>query len=111
MCMSHFTYKEYLKEPNGQTDYTSFKEEYLVIFALVSKEIVINKVKQTGTKHTFVPVCTHKIADMPILMDVSQHKVKNNLIVCLATSGLREKEIETKKENKPQDNKTEKKEE
>jgi hypothetical protein len=45
MCMSHFTYKEYLKEQNGQTDFTNFKEEQLVIFALVSKEIVINKVK------------------------------------------------------------------
>ena len=48
---------------------------------------------------------------MPILMDVSQHKVKNTLIVCLATSGLRENEKETKKENKPKEKKTEKKEE
>jgi hypothetical protein len=37
--------------------------------------------------------------------------VKNTLIVCLATSGLREKEIEAKKENKPKENKNEKKEE
>ena len=94
--MTHFTYKDYYKDPSGKDSEDHYKEEQLVIFALVSKEIIIHKIKQSGQKNIFMPVANHRIDDMPLLMDVSQHKVKKNLIICLATSS---KELDHKTQN------------
>lgn len=49
---------------------TYYKPLNLVIFALVSREIVIKEVKQSGQRKIFMTRAWIKIDDMPIHIDV-----------------------------------------
>ena len=64
----------------------NYYEPYnIAIFALVSKEIQIHQLKQTGVKKTFFHIQSLRVENMIVQMSIEEHKSSGNLILCLGT--------------------------
>ena len=61
------------------------KEEHLCIFAFVSKQVAIRKLKQSANSKVSEHLISHDLDGMPTCMNVAQRSTYNNkLIVTLA---------------------------
>lgn len=66
----------------------------IAIFGLVSKEIQIHQLKQTGVRRTFQHLQSMRVEHMIVSMTVERHKGSSNLIVCLGTQSKKKDKSE-----------------
>jgi len=62
-----------------------YEPENLSIFALVTREIQIHQLKQTGVKYKFSHLQSLKVESIVESMSIARHRVSGNLIICLGT--------------------------
>jgi ribosomal protein L2 len=61
----------------------------LAIFALVTREIQIHELKQTGVRFKFTHIQSLRVQNIVECMSISTHKVSGNLLICLGTQHAR----------------------
>ena len=66
----------------------------IAIFALVSKEIQIHQLKQTGVRRSFQHCQSMRVEHMIISMTVEEHKGSSNFIVCVGTQSKKKDKSE-----------------
>ena len=62
-----------------------YEPENVAIFALVSREIQIHQLKQTGVKRSFYNIQSLRVEYMIVQMTVEEHKLSGNILLCLGT--------------------------
>ena len=91
------TIKARRKEASKQTYpvcMSYFEPHNIAIFGLVSKEVQIHQLKQTGVRRTFFHCQSMRVDYMIVSMSVEEHKGSNNLIICLGTQSKRKDKSE-----------------
>jgi|TARA_B110000285_G_scaffold234314_1_gene310813 hypothetical protein len=71
-----------------------YEPHNIAIFALVSKEIQIHQLKQTGVRRTFFHIQSLRVEHMIVAMSVEEQKGSKNLILCLGTQSKNVKKSE-----------------
>lgn len=61
----------------------------VAVFALVSKEIQLHQLKQTGLKRKFQHVQSLRVENIMVALSIEKHKISNNLMLCLGTQSKR----------------------
>lgn len=62
-----------------------YEPTHVAAFALVSKEIQLHQLKQTGLKRKFIHVQSLRVENMIVTLSLEKHKISNNLMLCLGT--------------------------
>ena len=62
-----------------------YEPENAAIFALVSREVQLHRLKQTGVKRTFSCLQTLRVEHMIVQMSVEKHKMSGKLLLVLGT--------------------------